>query len=171
MKSSGLVRSAGLLVALAGGVSVPVVAQEKWQGPGKGPPAQVGKSVVYIASVLKNGSVGTVYRGLQEAANTLGWRVWLVDGGGLRERQADALTAAVVANVATDPLDVARMAATFVIQDAMTKTIEACSGYTACRVLGQRRLHQGLVAHWLGHVAAVGHRGRATQDAGLPVGR
>ena len=167
MKPSGLVSNAGLLVALAGLAPGPAEAQEKWQGPGTGPPAQVGKTVVYVASDLKNGSVGTVYRGLQEAANKLGWRVWVVDGGGQRERQADALVAAVAANVhaivfggfepvdfpaqlsaieqkkivlvgwhaaknpgptkelfanvATDPLDVARMAATFVIQDAMEK--------------------------------------------------
>lgn len=207
MNASGLVRSAALLVALANAMPGSAVAQDKWLGPGKGPPAQVGKTVVYIASDLKNGSVGTVYRGLQEAANKLGWSVWVVDGGGLKERQADALAAAVAANVhaivfggfepvdfpaqlsvieqkkivlvgwhaaknpgptkelfanvATDPLDVARMAATFVIQDAMEKkrplgvvifndhqfsvanaktdamrkTIEACNGYTACRVL------------------------------------
>jgi ribose transport system substrate-binding protein len=192
---------------MAAVVLLPAVAQEKWQGPAKGPPAQRGKTVVYVASDLKNGSVGTVYRGLQEAANKLGWTITVVDGGGLKVRQAQALDSAIAANanaivfggfepvdfpvqlaaveqkrialvgwhaaknpgptkelfvnVATDPLDVARMAANFVIRDAqerkrplgviifndhqfavanakadaMKKTIEACTGYTDCKVL------------------------------------
>lgn len=207
MHYPGSVRTASLIVATASLVSAAALAQEKWAGPDTGPPAQTGKTVVYIASDFRNGSVVTVYRGLQEAAQKLGWRTTVVDGGGLKDKQADALNAAIAGNaqaivfggfepagfsaqlaaiehkkiilvgwhaaknpgptkelftnVATDPLDVARTAATFVIQDAMEKkrplgviifnddqfavanvktdamkkTIEACHGYTGCRVL------------------------------------
>lgn len=216
MHHPGSVRTASLIVAMASLVAAPAAAQEKWQGPNKGPPAQTGKTVVYIASDFRNGSVGTVYRGLQEAAQKLGWTTSVVDGGGLKDRQADALTAAIAGNaqaivfggfepgefaaqlaaierkkiilvgwhaakdpgptkelftnVATDPLDVAKTAATFVIQDAMEKkrplgviifndnqfavanakteamkkTIEACNGYAGCRVLAVENV---LISH------------------------
>src|SRR3990167_8728044 len=98
MYHSGPVRAACLVLAMVSLVSAPALAQEKWQGPGKGPPVQTGKTVVYIASDFRNGSVGTVYRGLQEAAQKLGWTTSVVDGGGLKDRQADALTAAIAGN-------------------------------------------------------------------------
>jgi ribose transport system substrate-binding protein len=194
----------GALSTLTGACAL---AQERWDGPTRGPVAQTGKALVYIASDLRNGSVGTVYRGLQEAAHTLGWSVTLMDGAGSKDKQSDALSAAIAGNaqgivfggfepnaftaqltaiaqknivlvgwhaakdpgptrelfvnVATDPVDVARMAANFVIQDAMDKkrpvgviifndhqfavanaksdamkkTIEACHGYRGCKVL------------------------------------
>lgn len=201
------VRVAWLLALVAVQTPLYASAPEKWTGPTKGPVAQTGKSVVYIASDLKNGSAVTVYRGMQEAARTLGWSIALLDGGGSRELQSAALvqaiatnpdgivfggfdtspfahqvatseqkkivlvgwhaakdpgpTKALFVNVATDPLDVAQAAANFVIQDAMEKkravgviifndpqfsvanakteamvrTIEACKGYHACKVL------------------------------------
>lgn len=207
MKCSGPLRTAVFLGALATLTCACAAAQDKWDGPTRGPAAQPGKTVVYIASDLRNGSVGTVYRGLQEAAHALGWSVTLMDGAGSKDKQSDALSAAIAgnaqaivfggfepnaftaqlatieqkkiilvgwhaakdpgptkelfANVATDPLDVAKIAANFVIQDAMKKkrpvgviifndhqfavanakteamkkTIEACQGYTGCKVL------------------------------------
>lgn len=180
---------------------------ETWAGPTAGPVAQVGKSVVYVASDFKNASHGVVYRGLQEAARSLRWTVAMLDGKGASAQQAKVLADALAAqphavifggfdpgqfpeevaalarknivlagwhaakaagptdhlfvNVTTDPLDVARLAAQHVIQDAqdrqrpvgvvifndpqfsvanakteaMKKTIEACRGYKGCRVL------------------------------------
>lgn len=185
----------------------PALAQEKWGGPVKGPTAQAGKVIVYVASDFKNGGVVGVYRGLEDGAQKLGWKISVVDGGGQKEKQAEALTAAIAGNphaivfggfepdnfasqmaaikqkkivlvgwhaakdpgptkdlfvnVATNPVDVAKIAAEFVIKDAsenkktvgviifndnqyavanakadaMKKTIEACQGYKGCKVL------------------------------------
>jgi len=207
MKFSELARTALYGVVLATLAPGCLAAQDSWDGPSKGPVAQAGKTVVYIASDLRNGSVGTVYRGLQEAARTLGWHVSILDGAGSKGKQATALSTAMAANphaivfggfdpqsfaeqlkameqkkivlvgwhaasgpgptkelfanVATNPLDVAKMAAHFVIQDAMAKkrpvgviifndnqfavanaksqamkkTIEDCQGYQGCKVL------------------------------------
>lgn len=212
MKSSRIARGMVLVGAWAALAPIGLLAQEKWNGPTDGPVAQTGKSVVYIASDLRNGSIGIVYRGLQEAAQKLGWNVALKDGMGSAEKQSDALSAAIAehphaivfggfdpnafaaqlsaieskrivlvgwhaakvpgptrelfVNVATDPLDVARLAANFVIHDAMEKkrqvgviifndpqfsvanakteamrkTIQACQGYKGCKVLAVENL-------------------------------
>jgi len=172
-----------------------------------GPPAQAGRTVVFIASDFKNGGVMGVYRGLEEAAQKLGWKIRLEDGHGQKATQA-ALLAQVLAtrphgivfggfephdfadqvavakqskiallgwhaakdpgptkdlfvNVSTRPVDVARLAADFVIKDAaanqrqvgvvifndnqyavanakteaMKQTIQICQGYKGCQVL------------------------------------
>ena len=194
---------AGWFALLA--VSVP--AQSPFQTTPAGPPAQPGKTVAFIASDYRNGGVMGVYRGFEEAAQKLGWRVWLEDGRGQKATQAALLTQALAArpqgivfggfepddfadqvaqakqnkiillgwhaaqdpgptkhlfvNVSTQPVDVALLAAEFVIQDArarqrpvgvvifndkqyavanakteaMKKSIQACPGYQGCRVL------------------------------------
>jgi ribose transport system substrate-binding protein len=190
----------GLLVVSAS-------AQTLLQGLPPGPPAQSEKHVVFIASDFKNGGVMGVYRGLEEAARKLGWRIQLEDGHGEKSIQAilvaqaaatrphgivfggfdpegfaapvasarknsivllgwhaakdSAATKDLFANVSTKPTDVARMAAEYVIQDAiaknrsvgvvifndsqyavanaktdsMRKIIQACHGYIGCKVL------------------------------------
>ena len=163
--------------------------------------------MVFIASDYKNGGVMGVYRGFEEAAQKLGWKVSLEDGQGQKATQAVLLARAVAArphgivfggfeptdfaeqvagarqhnivllgwhaakepgatrelfaNVSTRPVDVAKLAADYVIQDAkankrqvgvvifndgqyavanaktdaMQATIQACQGYQGCRVL------------------------------------
>ncbi len=172
-----------------------------------GPPAPPGKAVVFIASDFKNGGVMGVYRGLEEAAQKLGWSIRLEDGRSQRATQATLLARAIAdrphgivfggfepndfaeqvalarqnkvallgwhaakepgstkelfVNVSTRPVDVARLAAEFVIQhavaskrpvgvvlfndnqyavanaktEAMRQTIEKCQGYMGCKVL------------------------------------
>ncbi len=172
-----------------------------------GPPAQSGKRVAFIASDFKNGGVMGVYRGFEEAAQKLGWKIQLEDGRSLKATQAALLTrvlsdppdgivfggfeptdfteqverakhAKVVllgwhagkepgatkelfVNVSTRPVDVAKIAATYVIKDAlankrqvgvvifndnqyavanakteaMKQTINACQDYKGCKVL------------------------------------
>lgn len=195
--------SAGLLAW----VVASAMAQVPLQNPPSGPAAQAGKAVVFIASDFKNGGVMGVYRGLEEAAHKLGWKLSLEDGRGQKATQATLLTRAVATqahgivlggfdpadfadqvasarqnrmvlvgwhaakdpgptrdlfvNVSTHPVDVARLAADFVIRDAaarkrpvgvvifndnqyavanakteaMKQTVEACKGYAGCKVL------------------------------------
>lgn len=201
----GTIQSFGVvgLAALAG----VAFAQVPQPLPTIGPVVQPGKTVVFIASDFRNGGVMGVYRGLEEAARTLGWKLTLEDGRGEPATQAQLLRAAVQSpaqalvfggfdpkdfaehvaaarqrhmvlvgwhaakdpgptadlfvNVSTHATDVARKAAEFVIQharaaklplgvvlfndnqyavanaktEAMKKTIEACPGYSGCKVL------------------------------------
>jgi ribose transport system substrate-binding protein len=172
-----------------------------------GPPAQTGRTVVFIASDYKNGGVMGVYRGLEEAAQKLGWKIRVEDGQGRKDRQAALLvqvlatrphgivfggfepndfavqvadahqsniallgwhaakdpgpTRDLFVNVSTRPVDVAKLAAEFVIKDAaahqrqvgvvifndnqyavanakteaMKHTIQTCQGYQGCKLL------------------------------------
>ncbi|MEO7104738.1 MAG: substrate-binding domain-containing protein, partial [Rhodoferax sp.] len=181
--------------------------QSQWNGPSRGPPAQPGKKVVYIASDFKNGGVIGVYRGLQEASRKLGWDLQLLNGAGDQALRAKMLNQAITAhpdgiifggfepddypiqiaaakqsnitlvgwhaakasgptkalfvNITTDPVDVANIAANFIIKDAMNrqktvgvvifndqqfaianskteamrKVIDNCAGYKGCKVL------------------------------------
>lgn len=47
-----------------------------------GPPAQHGKTVVYIAEDLRNDGVAMVMRGMREAVTVIGWRLYIVDAQG-----------------------------------------------------------------------------------------
>jgi ribose transport system substrate-binding protein len=66
-----------------------------WSGPETGPQAAAGKVIAIIAEDLRNGGILGVAHGIQEAAQTVGWRVRIFDSGGTLEgRQkaaADAL--------------------------------------------------------------------------------
>lgn len=184
-----------------------VLAQVPQPLPSAGPVAQPDKAVVFIASDFRNGGVMGVYRGLEEAARILGWKLTLEDGRGDRTTQGQLLQSAVrsgahgvvfggfdpkdfsepvasarqrrqvlvgwhaakdpgptadlFVNVSTHATEVARLAAEYVIQharatrhpvgvvlfndnqfavanaktEAMKKIIEACPGYSGCKVL------------------------------------
>jgi ribose transport system substrate-binding protein len=172
-----------------------------------GPSAQADKTIAFIASDFRNGGVMGMYRGIEEAAAKLGWKLLLEDGQGVRETQRARLaqvlaarphgivfggfepdefaeqveaarhqgtilvgwhaarepgpTSELFVNVSTKAVDVAKMAADFVIQDAvarkrqvgvvifndnqfavanakteaMKKTLQACRGHKDCKVL------------------------------------
>jgi len=53
-----------------------------WDGPRKGPVAQPGKKIIFIASDLRNGGVIGVKNGFMEAMRVLAWSVEVKDGGG-----------------------------------------------------------------------------------------
>ena len=53
-----------------------------WDGPTAGPNAAAAKSVVVLASDLKNGGVLGVTKGVEEAAAVIGWSVKVLDGAG-----------------------------------------------------------------------------------------
>ncbi|MFB7170264.1 substrate-binding domain-containing protein [Streptomyces sp. NPDC056254] len=53
-----------------------------WTGPTTGPTAVPGKSIVYVAQTMTNPGVAGVARGLQQAAEAIGWQVRVIDGEG-----------------------------------------------------------------------------------------
>ncbi|MGP3970362.1 substrate-binding domain-containing protein [Streptomyces sp. 6N223] len=56
-----------------------------WTGPTTGPEAVPDKTIVYIAHTMTNPGVSGVARGVQEAAQILGWQVETLDGQGTAE--------------------------------------------------------------------------------------
>ncbi len=53
-----------------------------WTGPTSGPGAVPDKTIVYIAQTLTNPGVEGVAKGVQEAADVIGWRVRTINGQG-----------------------------------------------------------------------------------------
>lgn len=201
MKINRLFSGAWALLLLSASAQTPL------QTVPPGPAAQPEKRVAFIASDFKNGGVMGVYRGFEEAAQMLGWKVQLEDGRSQKAAQATLLkqvlsshphgvvfggfdpddfseqvalakqskvvllgwhaakepgaTKELFVNVSTRPVDVATIAADFVIKnavankrqvgvvifndnqyavanaktEAMKQTIQACSGYKGCKVL------------------------------------
>ncbi len=56
--------------------------QDKWDGPTTSPKAATGKSIVVLAADMKNGGILGVTKGIEAAAETLGWEVRTLDGAG-----------------------------------------------------------------------------------------
>lgn len=56
--------------------------KEVWNGPTSGPAAAEGRTTVVLAADLKNGGVLGVTRGVEEAAEAIGWDVRVLDGAG-----------------------------------------------------------------------------------------
>ncbi len=56
--------------------------KEVWDGPTSGPAAADGRTIVVLAADLKNGGVLGVTRGVEEAAEVMGWDVRVLDGAG-----------------------------------------------------------------------------------------
>jgi ribose transport system substrate-binding protein len=62
-----------------------------WDGPTSGPPAQRGKSIIYVSADQSNGGASGVGRAVQEAARSLGWSFRLIDGQGTPAGRTSAL--------------------------------------------------------------------------------
>jgi len=75
-----------LLTSLLAGsmlMSIPLVASaEDFDGPKSGPKAAAGKTVVVLASDMKNGGILGVANGIEEASKKIGWTVRVIDGAG-----------------------------------------------------------------------------------------
>lgn len=56
--------------------------KEAWDGPTSGPKAAEGKTIVVLAADMKNGGILGVTRGVEEAADRIGWEVRVLDGAG-----------------------------------------------------------------------------------------
>jgi ribose transport system substrate-binding protein len=66
-----------------------------YRGPARGPRAEPGGSVVFVAGDLTNGGIAGAARGVQQAARAIGWQLRILDGQGTTARQASALRAAL----------------------------------------------------------------------------
>lgn len=69
--------------------------QTVWDGPTTGPKLQKGKSVIFIASDMKNGGVLGVLDGMKEAAAVAGWKLDVLDGAGSVNNQLASLNQAI----------------------------------------------------------------------------
>jgi ribose transport system substrate-binding protein len=66
-----------------------------YRGPARGPRAQRGGLVVFVAGDLTNGGIAGAALGVQQAARAIGWRLQIVDGQGTTAGQARVLRAAL----------------------------------------------------------------------------
>lgn len=90
-----------------------------WTGPTTGPKIAQDKSIIFIASDMKNGGVLGVWSGLQQAAKVAGWKVEVLDGTGSIGNQLSSLNQAIAKrpdaiviagwnpNIARNPLKIA----------------------------------------------------------------
>ena len=63
-------------------VAAATAPSSKWDGPTSGPKAQGKRTIVFLASDMKNGGVLGVAEGVKEAAKAIGWEVRIIDGQG-----------------------------------------------------------------------------------------
>jgi ribose transport system substrate-binding protein len=70
-------------------------ARTGYRGPARGPRAQPGGLVVFVAGDLTNGGIAGAALGVQQAARAIGWQLQILDGNGTTARQARALRAAL----------------------------------------------------------------------------
>jgi len=66
-----------------------------WDGPTTGPPAQQGKSVIYVSANQKNAGARGVGQGAAEAAKVIGWNFRLIDGQSTPSGRRNALLQAI----------------------------------------------------------------------------
>lgn len=78
MQKKKLIRS---LLATTALLASPALAND-WDGPTTGPAAAEGMSIVIVAGDLKNGGILGVTNGVEEASESIGWEVRVLDGAG-----------------------------------------------------------------------------------------
>jgi ribose transport system substrate-binding protein len=66
-----------------------------YRGPTRGPPAQRGGLVVFVAGDLTNGGIAGAAQGVRQAVRAIGWQLQILDGQGTTAGQARALRAAL----------------------------------------------------------------------------
>lgn len=66
-----------------------------WDGPTNGPQAVYEKSIIFVASDLRNGGVYGVGKGMSEANSHLDWHLRFLDGVGSEVRQGAAIRKAI----------------------------------------------------------------------------
>lgn len=81
-------------------VAAAVKPSPPWDGPTTGPKAQPGKTIVYVASDLRNGGVLGVSDGVSEAAKVMGWELRVLDGQGSVSGRTAAMNQAMALNPA-----------------------------------------------------------------------
>lgn len=66
-----------------------------WTGPTTGPKAEPGKLIVYVSTDQRNGGARGAGEGVKEAAETIGWKVRILDGKGSVSDRATAISQAI----------------------------------------------------------------------------
>lgn len=84
--------------ALLSGLGVTAFAETPFDGPTAGPAAAEGKSIVVVAGDLKNGGILGVTNGVEEAAETIGWDLRVLDGAGSIQGRTAAIGQALALN-------------------------------------------------------------------------
>lgn len=79
-------------------VAAAVKPSPPWDGPQTGPTAQAEKTIVYVASDLRNGGVLGVSDGVTEAARVIGWKLRILDGQGSVSGRTAAMNQAMALN-------------------------------------------------------------------------
>lgn len=67
----------------------------RYRGPVRGLPAQPRGPIVFVAADLDNGGIADVARGVEEAAQAIGWPLQILDGQASAEGRTSALRAAL----------------------------------------------------------------------------
>ncbi len=67
----------------------------QWDGPTTGPKAAPGKTLVFVASDMRNGGVLGVSKGVEEAVKLLGWKIRVLDGQGSVQGRTAAFNQAI----------------------------------------------------------------------------
>jgi len=76
-------------------VKAATVPYTEWDGPTTGPKSEAGKTVVFLASDMRNGGVLGVSNGVQEASIWTGWNVRVLDGQGTVSGRTSAFNQAM----------------------------------------------------------------------------
>jgi ribose transport system substrate-binding protein len=66
-----------------------------WTGPTTGPKAQEGKTIVYVSADQRNGGALGVSRGVEEAIDSMGWTLRVLDGQGSVSGRSAAMQQAI----------------------------------------------------------------------------
>ncbi|MBD8892548.1 substrate-binding domain-containing protein [Labrenzia suaedae] len=69
-----------LATTMLAGAAAPAFAETPWDGPTTGPAGAPDKTIVVVAADLKNGGILGVSKGVEEAANQIGWNIRVLDG-------------------------------------------------------------------------------------------
>ncbi|HSV48100.1 MAG TPA: substrate-binding domain-containing protein [Ramlibacter sp.] len=92
---AGLAHADDFLAAAKQKVAAATAAKTKWDGPTTGPKALVDKTIVFVASDMRNGGVLGVSKGVEEAARSIGWKVRVLDGQGSVQGRTAAFNQAI----------------------------------------------------------------------------
>lgn len=76
-------------------VAAATASKTKWDGPTTGPKAVADKTIVFVASDMRNGGVLGVSKGVEEAAKAIGWKVRVLDGQGSVQGRTAAFNQAI----------------------------------------------------------------------------
>lgn len=76
-------------------VAAATAPKNKWDGPTTGPRAAADKTIVFVASDMRNGGVLGVSRGVEEAVRAIGWKVRVLDGQGTVQGRTAAFNQAM----------------------------------------------------------------------------